>query len=372
MLVHGGMAQDVGPILEMVTEKYLLRSEAEWQRPPAGDRHPGRDPRAPARRRRGGRRRGHRTQFRRPDPGHHPVGHEPLHRNADSTRARGIGRRFLGLLDAWRHVRRRHGLHLRPRGEAARSERLEVIMRETKRTLERAVPFAMEPVVYDFAINERGTHADLLSGDAALMPPGYYTLAVPALLRTETRLLPADPPRGARSLRRRLPHGAGTVRHGAEPVRPYAAARHRGSADASRSLAALLDRYGFDREQHEQIQADLRSGRIGLAQNRLPATSRIEDVAPPAWATMSLMQSAMRPAACPRAIAIPACRRWRTGWSPCHAGRRRGQPLDQGRGRGQGAASVFEAGRPPPQLHRSASGEEPAHQPAVRRTTART
>src|ERR1035438_10897990 len=29
--VHGGMAQDVGPILEMVTEKYLLRSEAEWQ-----------------------------------------------------------------------------------------------------------------------------------------------------------------------------------------------------------------------------------------------------------------------------------------------------------------------------------------------------
>ena len=31
VLVHGGMAQDVGPILEMVTEKYLLRGEAEWQ-----------------------------------------------------------------------------------------------------------------------------------------------------------------------------------------------------------------------------------------------------------------------------------------------------------------------------------------------------
>jgi len=25
------MAQNVGPILEMVTEKYLLRSQAEWQ-----------------------------------------------------------------------------------------------------------------------------------------------------------------------------------------------------------------------------------------------------------------------------------------------------------------------------------------------------
>ena len=31
ILVHGGMAQNVGPILEMVTEKYLLRSEAEWR-----------------------------------------------------------------------------------------------------------------------------------------------------------------------------------------------------------------------------------------------------------------------------------------------------------------------------------------------------
>jgi hypothetical protein len=30
LLVHGGMAQDVGPILEMVTEKYLLRSPREW------------------------------------------------------------------------------------------------------------------------------------------------------------------------------------------------------------------------------------------------------------------------------------------------------------------------------------------------------
>jgi hypothetical protein len=30
VLVHGGMAQDVGPILEMVTERYLLRSGKEW------------------------------------------------------------------------------------------------------------------------------------------------------------------------------------------------------------------------------------------------------------------------------------------------------------------------------------------------------
>ena len=31
VLVHGGMAQNVGPVLEMVTEKYLLRSGKEWE-----------------------------------------------------------------------------------------------------------------------------------------------------------------------------------------------------------------------------------------------------------------------------------------------------------------------------------------------------
>ena len=30
--------------------------------------------------------------------------------------------------------------------------------------------------------------------------------------------------------------------------------------------------------QHEQIRADLKEGRIGLAQNRLPASAVIEDV----------------------------------------------------------------------------------------------
>jgi hypothetical protein len=147
-------------------------------------------------------------------------------------------------------------------------------MRETKRGLERAVPFAMEPVVYDFAINERGTHADLLSGPAALMPPGYYTLAVPALLRTETRLLSAarraELDRFAAACRT-APELSGMVQNLFDHMLPRAA---HAAADPSQSLEALLERHGFDPAQHEQIQADLRSGRIGLSQNRLPATSR--------------------------------------------------------------------------------------------------
>src|SRR5450759_3465164 len=64
---------------------------------------------------------------------------------------------------------------------------MQVIMSETKRVMEHCVPFAMEPVVYNFAINERGTQAGMLTGAGALMPAGYYTLAVPPLLRTESR-----------------------------------------------------------------------------------------------------------------------------------------------------------------------------------------
>ena len=82
VLVHGGMAQDVGPILEMVTERYLLRGEREWQarRQAIGIldevmdrlRH-GRYPRH---------RRFHRAQFRRAHPDHHSVGRQPLHPHA--------------------------------------------------------------------------------------------------------------------------------------------------------------------------------------------------------------------------------------------------------------------------------------------------
>ena len=49
-------------------------------------------------------------------------------------------------------------------------------------------------------------------------------------------------------------------------------------ADLSQNLDALLEAHGFDRAEHEQIQADLRNGRVGLAQNRLPITSLITDV----------------------------------------------------------------------------------------------
>jgi hypothetical protein len=49
-----------------------------------------------------------------------------------------------------------------------------------------------------------------------------------------------------------------------------------GSAADLRKLLADL---GFDGVQHEQIRSDLQHGRIGLAQNRLPAATTLDDVA---------------------------------------------------------------------------------------------
>jgi hypothetical protein len=73
-------------------------------------------------------------------------------------------------------------------------ERILTIMRQVKAQLDDALPFAMEPVVYDFQINPRGTWAELETGGSAMMPPRYYTLQVP-------RISPQEPARSTVSRR---------------------------------------------------------------------------------------------------------------------------------------------------------------------------
>jgi hypothetical protein len=277
VLVHGGMAQDVGPILEMVTEKYLLRSESEWQ------------------------------------------GRQEAILIIDEILAllnqgdiRSIGaathRNFFGPIQTiipWattdyteRLVRQTElefgddfwgfwmmggmsgggmGFIFDPKIKPRAQDRLQEIMAETKRELESAMPFAMEPVVYDFAINENGTFADLLAGERALMPRGYYAQAVPNLLRLDQHAL--SPARRAELHRfgiasRTEPRLRGMTQTLFDRLLPGADAE---GSDAE-TLDDLLERYGFDRQQHEQIRGDMRSGRIGLAQNRLPVNIQIEDV----------------------------------------------------------------------------------------------
>ena len=279
VLVHGGMAQDVGPILEMVTEKYLLRSEKEWQ----------------------GRREAIElldeitSHLKRGDI--RALG-ASLQRNFDGPlqtiipwagnlytntlieRAREeFGADFWGFWMLGGMSGGGMGFLFSPERKAEAQTRMQAAMSETRRQMEQSVPFAMEPVVYDFTINERGTQATLYAGDDALMPAGYYTQQVPPLIRTEMpRLSPvrrAELERFTAACRTRADY-AGMIETLFDHMLPASQDAEGGGEQA---LRTLLDNYGFDRVQHEQVRQDLRSGRIGLAQNRLPSTSLIEDAA---------------------------------------------------------------------------------------------
>ena len=145
-------------------------------------------------------------------------------------------------------------------------ERLLAIMLETKHELRHALPFAMDPVVFDYAINERGTHGELLSGDEALMPAGYYSLTVPRLLKQDRHsLLPArraELDKFSAAARTR-PELRGMVQSLFDVLLPKAG----GGGAGDGALEQLLAENGFDRAFHEQIRVELKEGRIGLAQN---------------------------------------------------------------------------------------------------------
>ena len=277
VLVHGGMAQNVGPILEMVTEKYLLRGSAEWKaRQEALGRFDG------------------------------------MVRCLESGDVRGLGRatteNFFGPIQAvipWatnyytealvERTRAKFGAdfwgfwmlggmsgggmgfvvapHVRNDAQGF----LQSTMSDLRRELEHSLAFAMEPVVYDFAVNPHGTTANLLAGDEALLPPAYYALVGPIWLRQDPRQLPesrrSELDRFAAACRR-APGQTGLVEALVERMLP----RRQAAATGGEELQRLLVENGFDRAQHERIRIDLQRGRIGLAQNRLPTATTIEDV----------------------------------------------------------------------------------------------
>ncbi|MHA3771087.1 UTP--glucose-1-phosphate uridylyltransferase [Verrucomicrobiota bacterium sgz303538] len=276
VLVHGGMAQNVGPILEMVTEKYLLRSEAEWR---------GRqealgilDEILAALRTGDVSALGAATtrNFTGPLQTIIPWASNFYTETLISRARAAFGERFWGFWMLGGMSGGGMGFMVAPEIRAEAQERLGEIMRNTKRELEHALPFAMDPVVYDFSINEAGTCARLLAGDTALMPEGYYALTVPQLLRADPRSLA---PLRRRELEkfgaacRTHPELGGMVGTLFDHLFP----RLKQAKDGA-SLTELLEQNGFDREQHEQIRADLKEGRIGLAQNRLRTDATIEDV----------------------------------------------------------------------------------------------
>ncbi len=285
VLVHGGMAQNVGPILEMVTEKYLLRSEAEWQGRQqaihildeivAALRMPASDHDNPVRAIGAATTRNFAGPIQTIIPWTTNLYTETLIDQAHTTfRDKFWGFWMLGGMSGGGM-----GFMFAPEVKHDAQAGLLDIMSSSKRELEHALPFAMEPVVYDFAINQNGTYADLLAGDEALLPAGYYAMNVPQLLRRDQRQLSRvqrdELDRFATACRTR-PELNGMVQILFDRLLP----RTHAVGDGDRILFDLLDESGFDHTQHEHIRDELRTGRIGLAQNRLPTNASIQDVSP--------------------------------------------------------------------------------------------
>ncbi|MSU33585.1 MAG: UTP--glucose-1-phosphate uridylyltransferase [Pedosphaera sp.] len=277
VVVHGGMAQNVGPILEMVTEKYLLRSEREWEA--RRDALNILDEILLALKQGDIRALGKATtrNFRGPIQTIIPWATNYYTEQLIARVEAEFGADFWGFWMLGGMSGGGMGFIFDPRRKEAAQSRLQEILSRTRRELQHALPFAMEPVVFDYAINEHGTRADLLMGEHALMPAGYYTLTIPRLLRQQRHELSAT--------RRAELDRVGNAARSVEAFRGLAPGlfdvllpRGRSLASGSDSLISLLNENGFDRVQHEQIRADLRSGRIGLAQNRLRADTNIENV----------------------------------------------------------------------------------------------
>jgi len=284
VLVHGGMAQNVGPILEMVTEKYLLRGAKEWaaRRETLGIMDEllaalkAADVPALAR--------ATTRNFFGPLATIIPQATNHFTETViERVRAR-FGADFLGFWMLGGASGGGMGFIFTPAARPAAMDAMGQLLRATKRELEAALPFAMEPVVYDFAINDAGTACERIAPPArdavpasAPLPPAYYTLLVPELLRRDPAQLTAarraELDRFGEACRTRG-ELAGVVPALFERLLPKPAREIGGGA----SLAELLDQNGFDREWHEQVRRDLQAGRIGLAQNRLPASAVIEDV----------------------------------------------------------------------------------------------
>lgn len=238
VLVHGGMAQNVGPILEMVTEKYLLRSAAEWQARGTtlnildevltglklGDIQ----------------RLGTATSrnFAQPIQTIIPWATNLYTETLIRRTREAFAGDFWGFWMLGGMSGGGMGFIFAPQRRDEARQKLAAIMSRAKRELEHALPFAMDPVVFDYAINEHGTQADLLCGQEARMPGSYEAV-----------------------------------------IRPKHQARPPVDTEAAEApLPALLAEHGFDPVLHEQIRAELLAGKIGLAKNRLPGGSQIEDV----------------------------------------------------------------------------------------------
>jgi UDP-N-acetylglucosamine pyrophosphorylase len=282
VLIHGGMASNVGPILEMVTEKYLLRSENEWQaRQKAntiydevlkilkeGDIQKLASFTS--------------QNFNEPIKTIIPWATTHFTETIIAKAKKIFGKDYWGFLMLGGMSGGGMGMFVNPLIYNEAKDKILQMLKETKNELQESLPFAMNPVVYNFRINHNGSVSNLLTGNQALMPGNYYAMHIPILVRqnptqiADIRKIEIDKVTLLSSandeafpMLRSIVTNLFQFTSNVETVE-----RKQQNEDTER----IKGENGFDYIQHEQIRQDLFKGRIGLSRNRLAAETIIKDV----------------------------------------------------------------------------------------------
>ncbi|GAA4469514.1 UTP--glucose-1-phosphate uridylyltransferase [Nibrella saemangeumensis] len=298
VLMHGGMASNVGPILEMVTEKYLLRGEKEW----AARQQTNQifDNILAAIQEGDIRKLGANTarNWEYPIKTIIPWASTYFTEQIIAKAKKAFGDDYYGFLMLGGMSGGGMGMFVNPERNEEYKTRVLEILRTTKNELSDSLPFAMEPVVYNWRINPRGTWANLQEGSDALMPEQYYGIHVSELVRKDPASIPYI---------RRAEIDVFTT-YCAKNNLAYPLLRtvvsnlfkvSDPSTQSNRSVEnekaeRIKKENGFDYIQHEEIREELQKGRIGLSRNRLPAESTIEDVLPDELAHLDQLVSSIK------------------------------------------------------------------------------
>lgn len=282
VVMHGGMASNVGPILEMVTEKYLLRGEKETvarqQTNQIFDDILAAIKEGDIKKLGANTARNWEHPIKTIIPWASTYFTEQIIAKAKKT----FGKDYFGFLMLGGMSGGGMGMFVNPEGYEEYKAKVLDILRSTKNELSSSLPFAMEPVVYNWHINSKGTRANLLEADKAMMPEQYYGIHVSELVRK-------DPNTITYIRRAEIDHFTVHCEQNnlAYPLlRTIVSNLFKVSDPSSQTNKNVenekADRIkkenGFDFIQHEEIREELQKGRIGLSRNRLPAETVIEDV----------------------------------------------------------------------------------------------
>jgi UDP-N-acetylglucosamine pyrophosphorylase/galactokinase/mevalonate kinase-like predicted kinase len=274
ILIYGGMAQNVGPILEMVTEKYLTRGEKEWQARleaieiykqiiQALTQGNVRELAALT------------TQnFVGPLQTIIPWCTNRFTESLIEQCRQRWGSDYWGFLMLGGMSGGGMGFFFDPKVRSQAQSWLLDTLVKTKRSMEDRLPFAMDPVVYEFEINDRGSWSQVLQATQAKMPESYYSILAPRLIRGNIKDLSEQSKRDLSRLNQACKEDPDRARRLMERILPQSTSR----TDQNQDLALKLKHNGFDIEQHQQIKADILAGRISLATNRLTRNIEITDV----------------------------------------------------------------------------------------------